>query len=88
MRNDRVLQIVDGRVHSGRIEVDFQIQGEFPQFGLPDELWLVLDPSVQLTDGALVVVAPSRALTEGLQVEPVLHDQSPPRGLTAKEPTR
>jgi RND family efflux transporter MFP subunit len=88
LRNDRLVQVVDGLISSGRIEIDYQLQGEFSQFGLPDTLWLVLDPSTALSDDALVVVDPSRALADGLRVEPVNHDQTPAQALTAKEPAR
>ena len=50
--------------------MDFQVEAEFPAFGLADVQWIVLDEP--LPGGTLVVVNASRALPEGAYVTPVI----------------
>ena len=88
MRNDRIVMVNDSHIVSRRIEVDYQIQQQFEQFGLPDDLWLVLSDAAPLAPGAFVVVTPSRTLTEGLPVLPVLATGQPTAALSTQEPSK
>lgn len=64
--NERLLVVEDGVLQSRDAVVDFQMQGELPQTGLPDRDWSVLrDP---LPAGALVVVDAAGGLAPGMAV--------------------
>jgi RND family efflux transporter MFP subunit len=64
--NERLLVVEDGVLQSRDAVVDFQLQGELPQSGLPDRDWSVLrDP---LPAGALVVVDAAGGLAPGMTV--------------------
>lgn len=86
LRSERITLVQDGRIVSRRVSVDYQVRKEFPQFGLPDDLWIVLDSP--LPPGALVVITPTRSLAEGMSVKPVLPDGVSVKVLTAKEPAK
>ena len=70
MDGDRVRLVENGRIRSRPVDVAFQLEGEFPELGLPDDEWVVLEDP--LPDGALVVVTASRALPDGLAVRPLV----------------
>lgn len=52
------------------VEIEFNIEGEFPQFGLPDKQWAVL--RTPLGPGTLVVINTSDTLRDGLAVKPII----------------
>jgi RND family efflux transporter MFP subunit len=70
LEGDRVMLIEDGRVTSRTVEVDFPVQAEVPELGLPDRQWVALRQP--LKPDALVVVDAARTLAEGSAAVPVL----------------
>lgn len=76
LSGNRIQLINDGRVAGREIDIDFEIESEFRQLGLPDVQWVVL--SQTLRDGDLVVVNASRMMAEGLAVQPVIAALDPP----------
>lgn len=70
VQSDRLRVVRDGRVESRRIESAFQIRARFPELGLSDEQWTVLEKPLERD--ALVVVSGTRSLSDGLVVEPVI----------------
>ncbi len=69
MQGDRILLIEEGRIIGRPVTVDFRIECELPRLGLPDREWVVLKEP--LRTGDLVVINASRALPDGLVVQPV-----------------
>jgi RND family efflux transporter MFP subunit len=65
---DRILLVNDGHIVSRGIDVAFQVDQRFPQLGLDDQQWVVLND--ELSEGDRIVITPSRALPEGLAVVP------------------
>lgn len=78
IQNDRILVVknrqIDGKtvplIASMSVEVDYSIEGEFPQFGLPDKQWAVLID--ELEPGLRVVVNASDTLRDGSAISPIL----------------
>ena len=64
--NDRLLLVRDGRIQSIPIQVAHAVNLSVDESGLPDRDWLVLETPMQ--PGELVVVTPTRSLTDGLPV--------------------
>jgi multidrug efflux pump subunit AcrA (membrane-fusion protein) len=69
LRGDAVLLVHDGRIVTQPVEVEFTLTALLPSLGLADDQWAVL--AAPLPEGALVVTNLSRALVDGLPVEPV-----------------
>jgi multidrug resistance efflux pump len=69
LRGDAVLLVEDGRIVTRPVEVEFTATALLPSLGLADDQWAVL--AAPLPEGALVVTNLSRALVDGLPVEPV-----------------
>ena len=86
LRSERITLVQNNKIVSRRVSVDYQVRKDFPVFGLPDDLWLVLESP--LPPGALVVITPTRSLAEGMSVEPVLPDGAAATVLSAKEPAK
>ncbi len=55
--------------------VAFDLEGRFPQFGLPDEQWVVLKEP--LPTGTLIVLSASMSILDGQRVEPVITNDQP-----------
>ena len=58
-----------GAIVRRRIDVDYQFEGSFPELGLPDEQWVVLQDA--LPPATQVVANASRFLAEGQAVTAV-----------------
>ena len=86
LRSERITLVQNNKIVSRRVSVDYQVRKDFPVFGLPDDLWVVLESP--LPPGALVVITPTRSLAEGMSVEPVLPDGAAATVLSAKEPAK
>lgn len=71
--SDRIGLVEDGRVRSRRIEVAYQVREEFPETGLTDDHWLILDEP--LPEGALVILDASRRIADGTIVQAITVDQ-------------
>ncbi len=69
VRKDRLLVVRDGIVTSIPVTIRYPITGEYHEFSVPDRDWVVLDKP--LRDGELVVLSPSRTMTDGMRVEPI-----------------
>jgi len=63
LNSDRVKVVENGQISSVPVTVEFALERPFPQFGLPDEQWVVL--SEPLPVGTQVVVDGSRSLAVG-----------------------
>jgi RND family efflux transporter MFP subunit len=63
LQGDRILLVRDGRVLGRNVRVDFSLEAEFPQFGVPDRHWIVLLD--QLASGDQVVLNATRSLIDG-----------------------
>jgi len=70
LSGERVLMINNGRVQSRSVEVDFNLQADFPSLGLTDQQWVVLKHP--LPENSLIVLDGSRALAEGAEVVPLI----------------
>lgn len=68
--NDRLLFVRDGLIKSVPVKIEYAVSGDFASFNIPDRDWLVLE--TPLSEGEQIVVNPTRSLTDGLQVNPVL----------------
>lgn len=73
LSGDRVLLIDNGRVRSRNVQVDFNMQADFPSLGLSDQQWVVLKHP--LPEKSLVVIDGARALAEGAEVVPIVSNQ-------------
>jgi len=81
---DRLLIIEDGRAVSRAVTVDFSFQQSMPQLGLNDDQWMAL--STPLKPGELVVVNPTRDVSDGQRVEAIPVHELPVVKATQKEP--
>ena len=73
IRTQRVMLVRDDLIQTSRVSEDYAYQGPLPTLGLPDEQWAVLDSGVR--EGDLVVLNPTRSLSDGQPVQPVPVDQ-------------
>jgi RND family efflux transporter MFP subunit len=76
IRTERVMLVRDGLIHSSRVTKAYAIEGTLPALGLPDRQWTVLDGGIN--EGDLVVLNPTRTLSDGQKVEPVELDRDAP----------
>jgi len=67
--NDRLLMVRDGLIQSMPVQVSYAVNLSVDESGLPDRDWLVLETPMQ--EGDLIVVTPTRSLTDGLPVAAV-----------------
>jgi RND family efflux transporter MFP subunit len=73
LRSNRLLLVEGDAVTSRSVEVEFLIEQQLPQTGLPDNQWAAL--RTPLAGGDLVIVNPSQSIVDGKQVEPVIARQ-------------
>ncbi len=81
VRSGRILRVDAGMVVSQPVDVDFVIEGDFVQFGLPDDQWAVLkeDDALELRKGQTLLVNGAAAVLDGDKVEVVLVEVSDSR---------
>ena len=78
IRGGRVQVVRDGVAVSVSIETDYVLAQRFPDLGLPDDQWAVVeDDESGLAPGDAVIVNAGSLIPDGQRVEPVLPDQSP-----------
>lgn len=74
IQEGRIRTIVNGKVVSRPIDVAFELEGDYPRFGLDDEQWSVLD---QLLDPqTLVVLSASMSILDGQRVEAIVSNDA------------
>jgi RND family efflux transporter MFP subunit len=73
----------EGRIRSRRVEAAFNVRGSFPQFGIDDQTWVVVNDPLPL--GSLVVLDAARSLVEGTRIEPVIAGREDEAGLAARQ---
>lgn len=72
--NDRLLLVRDESIKSIPVQIAHAVNMSVEETGLPDRDWLVIESDVQPDD--LIVVTPTRSLTDGLPVLPVLSSEA------------
>lgn len=72
----------DGYLRSRRIDVLFSVRETFPQLGIDDTGWVVVNDPPPI--GSLIVLDGARSLTEGSRIEPVLPGDVEDAGLAAR----
>lgn len=70
IRTERVMLVRDGVIESSQVREDYAVEGLIESTNLPDEHWSVLHSGV--SPGDLVIVNPTRSLSDGQKVEPVV----------------
>ena len=70
VRGNRLSIVDHQRVSVRPVEVDFLLQQQFSQFGLPNDQWAALRTA--LAPGELVIVNPSQSITQGRHVTPIV----------------
>ncbi len=70
VRTQRVMIVQDGILISRKISEAYALDGPIPETGLPDEEWAVLDSGIE--PGDVVVLTPTRSLSDGQTIEPVM----------------
>jgi len=75
IQEGRIRTVVDGQVVGKTVDVAFDLEGRFPQFGLEDTQWVVLKEP--LAPGTLVILSASMTILEGQQVEPKVSNDNP-----------
>lgn len=70
IRTERVMLVRDGVIESSRVREDYAVEGRIDSTNLPDEHWSVLSSGI--SPGDLVVINPTRSLSDGQKVEPVV----------------
>lgn len=68
IQEGRVRTVVDGQIVGKRVDVAFDLEGSFPQFGTGDTQWVVLKEPLE--PGTLVVLSASITILDGQRVEP------------------
>ncbi len=69
VRDDEVDGHALKRLESRQVEEAYAFDGPVPEMGLPDESWAVLDAGIE--PGDVVVLTPTRSLSDGQVIEPV-----------------
>ncbi|MBG83780.1 MAG: hypothetical protein CMJ40_04440 [Phycisphaerae bacterium] len=69
VRKDRLLVVRDGIVTSVPVSIRYPITGEYHEFSVPDRDWVVLEEPLQ--EGELIILSPSRTMTDGMRVEAI-----------------
>jgi multidrug efflux pump subunit AcrA (membrane-fusion protein) len=68
IQEGRVRTVVDGKIVGQAVDVAFDLEGRFPQFGVEDTQWVVLkDP---LEPGTLIILSASMTILDGQKVDP------------------
>ncbi len=70
LNEGRVITVDAGVIRSQPVEIDYTLQGIFPQLGVADEQWAVL--RTPLADDVLVVINASASLVDGQEVDPII----------------
>jgi RND family efflux transporter MFP subunit len=70
IRIERVMVVRDGVIQNQLVSEAYAIDGPIPETGLPDQEWAVLDNGVE--PGEVVVLTPTRSLSDGQMIEPVM----------------
>lgn len=78
IRTERVMLVRDGVIESSMVREDYAVEGRIDSTHLPDEHWSVLSNGIN--PGDLVVINPTRSLSDGQKVEPVVINGDAIRG--------
>ncbi|MFN3168072.1 MAG: efflux RND transporter periplasmic adaptor subunit [Phycisphaeraceae bacterium] len=70
IQEGRARAIIDGAVVGLAVEIDFEVEADFPRFGLEDRQWAALKKPLE--PGTLVVLSASISILDGQRVEPVV----------------
>ncbi len=70
IRTQRVMLVKDGVIKSSPVAEDYAVEGRIESTNLPDEHWSVLSNGIGAGD--LVIINPTRSLSDGQKVEPVV----------------
>jgi len=70
IQEGRIRTVVDGKVVGKTVNVAFDLEGDYPTFGLNDTQWVVLKQ--QIDPGTLVVLSASMTILDGQKIEPVI----------------
>ncbi|MEO0474710.1 MAG: HlyD family efflux transporter periplasmic adaptor subunit [Planctomycetota bacterium] len=68
IQEGRIRTVVDGKVVGQTVDVAFDLEGSYPQFGTEDTQWVVLKEP--LDPGTLVVLSASMTILDGQKVAP------------------
>lgn len=68
IQEGRIRTVVDGKIVGQVVDVAFDLEGNFPQFGTEDTQWVALKQP--LPRGTLVVISASMTILDGQNVEP------------------
>ncbi|MFK7789760.1 MAG: efflux RND transporter periplasmic adaptor subunit [Phycisphaeraceae bacterium] len=68
IQEGRIRTVIDGKIVGKSVEVAFDLEGDFEQFGLTDSQWVALKEP--LSEGTLVVLSASMTILDGQRVEP------------------
>ena len=78
IRGGRVQAVRDGVAVSVPIETDYVLAQRFPELGLPDDQWAVVeDDGTGLAPGDAVIVNAGSLIPDGQRVDPVLPESEP-----------
>lgn len=75
IQEGRIRTIVNGSVVSREVDVLFDLEGQYPAFGVPDTQWFALEQLLDPSD--LVVLSASLTILDGQAVEPVIANAAP-----------
>lgn len=73
IQEGRIRTVIDGKVVGQSVEVAFDLENTFPQFGLKDTQWVVLKEP--LPPGTLIVLSASMTILDGQKVEPRISNE-------------
>jgi multidrug resistance efflux pump len=68
IQEGRIRTVVDGQIVGRTVDVAFDLEGAYPQFGVEDSQWVVLNEP--LDPGTLIVLSASMTILDGQRVEP------------------
>jgi multidrug resistance efflux pump len=75
IQEGRVRAIVDGAVVGVPVDIAFEVEADFPRFGIDDRQWAALKEPLE--PGALVVLSASMSILDGQRVEPIVTNDAP-----------
>lgn len=67
IQEGRIRTVVDGQIIGQTVDVDFDLEGSYPQFGTEDMQWVVLKQPLE--PGTLIVLSASMTILDGQRVE-------------------
>lgn len=70
IRTERVMLVRDGMIQSSQVAEDYPVEGKIESTNLPDEHWSVISSGIE--PGDLVIINPTRSLSDGQKVDPVV----------------